>query len=165
MEIMKFLRIQWDRMAAVIAAIVGVVALLLGYFGISGTPHVAAQLPYIISGGMFGLFALGIAGMAWISADLRDEWRELRALRELMEGDRQLGDHAVNDRMAGGANLAAPAWGEEHSRATVTDSSPMDNGDEAQEKITVPETRRSRTRTRPLRATHAVDDAEGNPER
>jgi hypothetical protein len=174
MEIVKFLRIQWDRMAAVIAAIVGVVALVVGYFGISGTPHVAAQLPYIISGGMFGLFALGIAGMAWISADLRDEWRELRGLRELIEEERPLAQHGISERPASGTNPAAPAWSEPPSRATGPESSsPMDtptntrigNGDEAQPKLTVPETRRSRTRTRPLRASQTVDDAERTPER
>jgi hypothetical protein len=161
MEIVKFLRIQWDRLTAVVAAIVGVVALLLGYFGISGTPHVAAQLPYIISGGMFGLFALGIAGMAWISADLRDEWRELRALRELMQGD---AEHGANGRTTGFANSGAPPWSDEHSRPPVPDSSLIDNSGEVQEKVTVSEARRPRTRTRPLRATQAVDDAGRTPE-
>jgi hypothetical protein len=43
-------------------------------------------MPYIASGGLLGLFLLGVAGVLWISADLRDDWRETRLLRlELRE--------------------------------------------------------------------------------
>jgi hypothetical protein len=87
MEIMKYLRAQWDRAIGVGALVIGIVALVLGYFGVSNTPHVAAQLPYFISGGLFGIFMLGVACMTWLSADLRDEWRELRAIRQLLEPD------------------------------------------------------------------------------
>jgi hypothetical protein len=85
MDLLKLLRLQWDRSLAIGAAAVGLLALILGYFGTSGTPHVAEQLPYFISGGLFGIFCLTIAAIAWISADLRDEWRELRGLRELLD--------------------------------------------------------------------------------
>lgn len=81
MDIVNFLRAQWDRSLAVAAVLLAGLALLMGYLGISGTPHVAAQLPYFISGGLFGIFMLTIAATLWVSADLRDEWRELRALR------------------------------------------------------------------------------------
>src|ERR1700724_2730763 len=101
MEIMRFFRLQWDRTAAVIAAVVGVIALLLGYLGISGTPHVAEQLPYIISGGLFGIFLLGVGGMLWVSADLRDEWREVHAIRDALEranlGAAEVGSHVAPD--------------------------------------------------------------------
>jgi len=42
---------------------VGVVSMLLGYAGVSGTSLVAKQLPYVISGGVFGvaLIAVGAA--------------------------------------------------------------------------------------------------------
>lgn len=81
MDIVNFLRAQWDRSLAVVAVLFAGLALLMGYLGVSGTPHVAAQLPYFISGGLFGIFMLTIAATLWVSADLRDEWRELRALR------------------------------------------------------------------------------------
>jgi hypothetical protein len=80
-ELQRFLRVQWDRATAIIAVIVGIIAILIGYWGVSGTSYVAAQLPYFVSGGLVGLFFLGLGGVAWISADLRDEWRELRSLR------------------------------------------------------------------------------------
>lgn len=87
MDLLNLLRLQWDRAIAVIAGVVGLIALVLGYFGSSGTPHVAEQLPYFISGGLFGIFSLAVAATAWISADLRDEWRELRAVRGLLEDE------------------------------------------------------------------------------
>lgn len=87
MEILKVLRVQWDRGLAVGAALGGLIVLLCGYIGISGTPHVAYQLPYLISCGAFGIFLLGIAAVSWISADLRDEWYELQTMRGLLEED------------------------------------------------------------------------------
>lgn len=85
MNPMTFLRLQWDRVGAWVCIAGGALALLLGYVGISGTPHVASQLPYVISGGIFGLFLLGLGGILWISADLRDEWRELRGIRDSLD--------------------------------------------------------------------------------
>ncbi|HEY4409678.1 MAG TPA: hypothetical protein VGO87_07335 [Acidimicrobiia bacterium] len=80
----SWLRVQWDRVGAVGAALVGLAALALGWVGVSGTPHIAEQLPYFISGGLVALFFLGLAVALWLSADLRDEWRELRALRLIL---------------------------------------------------------------------------------
>jgi hypothetical protein len=55
---------------ALVAAVVGAVALLIGYFGVSGTLDPAKQLPYLISGGIGGLFLLGVAAALLFSADL-----------------------------------------------------------------------------------------------
>ena len=74
---MKWLRFQWDRALAVAAFAAGAIALLLGWLGISGLTNTAAQMPYVVSGAVFGLFCLGIGATFWLSADLRDEWRKL----------------------------------------------------------------------------------------
>lgn len=84
MEILNFVRTWWDRLAAWAAIGIGLLALLLGYLGVSDTPYVAKQLPYFISGGLFGIFMLGLGALLWISADLRDEWREIREVRSLL---------------------------------------------------------------------------------
>ncbi|MDQ2649370.1 MAG: hypothetical protein M3Z03_07440 [Actinomycetota bacterium] len=55
---------------ALVAGICGAVALLIGYFGVSGTLDPAKQLPYLISGGVGGLFLLGVAAALLFSADL-----------------------------------------------------------------------------------------------
>jgi hypothetical protein len=105
MDLLKLLRLQWDRAIAIGAAILGLIALVLGYFGTSGTPHVANQMPYMISGGLFGIFCLTIAAVAWISADLRDEWRELRSLRDLV--DEEMRSRRGRDGRERAAGLAA----------------------------------------------------------
>ena len=77
---MRYLRNQWDRVGAWLCVVGGAVALLFGYLGVSGTLDTGEQLPYIVSGGMLGLFLLGLGAMLWLSADLRDEWRKLDAI-------------------------------------------------------------------------------------
>lgn len=77
MEFLKWARYHWDRVAAGGLAALGVLTLLLGYIGVSATVYPAEQLPYMISGGILGLFFLGSAGILYLSADMRDEWRKL----------------------------------------------------------------------------------------
>lgn len=86
MDLMKYLRNQWDRVGAWLCVIAGALALLIGYLGVSATLDTGEQLPYVVSGGMFGLFLLGLGALLWLSADLRDEWRKLDAIdRHLLE--------------------------------------------------------------------------------
>ena len=77
MELLTWLRIQWDRAAAAAALIAGCLMLVYGWFRVSDTPFVAEQIAYVISAGLGGVFLLGVAGALWVSADLRDEWRKL----------------------------------------------------------------------------------------
>jgi hypothetical protein len=77
-----YLKAQWDRAIAIGCLVIAAIVLINGYVGISNTPHVAEQLPYFISAGALGVVLCAVAGMMWVSADLRDEWRELRSLRK-----------------------------------------------------------------------------------
>ena len=87
MRLRDFLRNQWDRVGAVLCVVGGAVALFVGWLGVSGTLDTGKQLPYVVSGAMFGLFLLGIGALLWLSADLRDEWRKLDSIeRHLDEG-------------------------------------------------------------------------------
>lgn len=88
MDILTFVRAQWDRVLAVGAFAAAIITLVVGWVGISGTPHVAEQLPYVISCGIGGLVYITVAATLWLSADLRDEWRELRILRLAREAER-----------------------------------------------------------------------------
>lgn len=98
MGILNWVRVQWDRAAAIAAAVVGLLALLFGWIGVSGEPLVVKQVPYIVSGALLGVFMVGIAAVLWLSADLRDEWRELRGLRLELREQRA----AMNHEPAGG---------------------------------------------------------------
>ena len=59
-------------------------ALLLGWIGVSGEAFPAKQLPYLISGGIAGVFILGVGALCWLSADLRDEWTKLDRIEEAL---------------------------------------------------------------------------------
>jgi hypothetical protein len=85
-DVVKYTRNQWDRIGAWLCVIGGAVALLVGYLGVSDTLNTGEQLPYVVSGGMLGLFLLGLGALLWLSADLRDEWRKLDAIdRHIVE--------------------------------------------------------------------------------
>ena len=77
MDIVKYTRNQWDRIGAWLCVIAGAICLIVGYAGVSGTLDTGKQLPYVVSGGLVGLFLLGLGALLWLSADLRDEWRKL----------------------------------------------------------------------------------------
>ena len=85
MGLVSFLKLHWDRVAAVVATIAGAVALIIGWNGMSESPFAAGQIPYLLSGGIGGIFLLGLAGLLWLSADLRDEWAKLDRLEQRLE--------------------------------------------------------------------------------
>lgn len=88
MELIRWVRLQWDRALGVAAMATGVVLLVVGWVKVSGTEFVSEQIPYVVSAGLGGLVALLLGGTLWLSADLRDEWRALDRIDErLSEGD------------------------------------------------------------------------------
>ncbi len=95
MNLVEVLRAQWDeaRCSAVVATFAGAVLLIVGWYHVADTGFVAKQMPYLISEGLGGVFLLGLGGMVWLSADLRDQWRELRGMRRWLEstGDEPIG--------------------------------------------------------------------------
>jgi hypothetical protein len=59
-------------MASGLSIVVGAIILVAGYSGIRGEPDVALQLPYILSGGIGGLFLLGAGVGIFLAATLRE---------------------------------------------------------------------------------------------
>lgn len=82
MPIKTFLRQHWDRAAGWGSIALGAIVLLLGWLGVSDTVYPAEQIPYVLSGGVFGLFLCGVGATLLLSADLRDEWHKLDSIEE-----------------------------------------------------------------------------------
>jgi UDP-N-acetylmuramyl pentapeptide phosphotransferase/UDP-N-acetylglucosamine-1-phosphate transferase len=82
MDLKSYLRTQRDRVTAMLLVAGGGLALLLGWIGVSGTALSHEQLPYVVSGGLFGIVLVGLGATLWLSADLRDEWRKLDRLEQ-----------------------------------------------------------------------------------
>ena len=79
-DLVQWVKNQSDRVASWVCIGLGVVCLLAGWVGVSATAFPGEQMPYVVSGGLVGIFLLGLGGVLWLSADLRDEWRELSRL-------------------------------------------------------------------------------------
>lgn len=91
MNIWKYARAQWDRTVAGTLFALGALALVVGWVGVSKEALTALQIPYIVSGGLGGIFFLGLGAVFWLSADLRDEWRKLDALERTVASTRNSG--------------------------------------------------------------------------
>ena len=87
MDLMTWLRAEWDRVLGFGLIALGAVVLVLGYLGVSNSPYVAEQLSYIVSGGLGGLFLLGAGATLLILADLHDEWRKLDRVEAMLSGE------------------------------------------------------------------------------
>ena len=81
---MSFIRAQWDRALGWALIVLGGVAILLGYEGIRESPFVAEQLAYLASGGVGGLWLVGVGSTLLVTANLGDEWRKLDEVKELI---------------------------------------------------------------------------------
>ena len=74
-DLVHWVRNQSDRVASWACIGLGVICLIAGWVGVSATAFPGEQMPYVVSGGLVGIFLLGLGGVLWLSADLRDEWR------------------------------------------------------------------------------------------
>ena len=106
MNLGNWLRLAWDRAAAVALIAAGAVALILGWVGVSGEAFPAKQLPYLISGGIAGVFILGVGTLCWLSADMRDEWTKLDRIETALN---RLADTGLVDADAARATATADA--------------------------------------------------------
>jgi hypothetical protein len=97
---------------ALVAGIVGAVALIVGYFGVSGTLDPAKQLPYLVSGGVGGLFLLGVAAALLFSADLGATRADIARLTDVVSDlSEQIADlqASLDEAPAAASTPAAPS--------------------------------------------------------
>jgi hypothetical protein len=100
MDVMNILKSLGDRVLGWALIALGALLLLLGYLGVRGTAYVVEQLPYVISGGLGGIFLLGLGAMLLLSADLRDQWRALIEIRDEIGRGQVLPDELFVDEPA-----------------------------------------------------------------
>lgn len=79
-ELSALIRAEWDRVVGWGLVAIGGVALLVGLVRIRDAFYVADHLSLLMSGGIGGLFCLGVGATLLITADIRDDWRRLDAV-------------------------------------------------------------------------------------
>jgi len=84
MNLKTLLRANVDRAVALGLVVAGGLLLLLGWIGVSGVALAAEQIPFLISGGLGGMFLVAIGATLWLSADLHDEWSRLDAIESAL---------------------------------------------------------------------------------
>ena len=84
---MSWLRSEWDRVAGWALVALGAVLLIIGWRGVADTAFVADELAFLASGGLGGVFCLGLGVGLLVSADLHDEWRKLDRIEAALRGD------------------------------------------------------------------------------
>lgn len=101
-----------DRTLSLVAAVLlplGLLVIVLGWYGAAHTPYLFEQVPYLISGGLLGLGLVTGAGLlyfgGWVArsagAQQRAAEETLALLREIRDG---LGDRSATSRAANGAS-------------------------------------------------------------
>ena len=121
MEFCRWIRISWDRAAAIAAVVAAGIMLLAAWFRISHTPYPAEQLPLIVSGGIGGVFFVAVGTALWVSADLRDEWNKLDSIDEALH--ELAGSTLVNNDALSNGNGSTQSFDETTKGSTARDAS------------------------------------------
>jgi hypothetical protein len=82
-----FWRWVWDSVRPVLGYVLvalGLIALLVGWYGVSGESIVAKQLPYIASGGLLGVALVALGGRFMLIQDLRRDSSRLDRLETMV---------------------------------------------------------------------------------
>jgi hypothetical protein len=100
----EFVRENARLLIAVGLLVVGIVFVILGWYGAAHTNILTEQIPYLISGGLLGMALIIVAGVMAASAATERENRDLRSdLARAMSGMAPMGSNPD----AAGARLAA----------------------------------------------------------
>jgi hypothetical protein len=114
-----WVRAEWDRVVGFGLILLGAVFLFLGYQGVQESPFLAEGLAYIASGGLGGLFCMGVGVGLLLSADLHDEWHKLDRIEAAIRGEPLPESTAVLEAMAeSGASGGAAAPSGPHPATT-----------------------------------------------
>jgi hypothetical protein len=84
MDFLRWCRNQWERSIALVVIAFGLVAFFLGWWGQRDKGLVTEQIPYVVSGALFGMLLIVIGATVWLSADLHDEWVKLDRVEDAL---------------------------------------------------------------------------------
>jgi hypothetical protein len=114
-----FWRWVWSAVRPVLGwvlAALGGLALLLGWYGVSGEALTAKQLPYLVSGGLTGIGLLILAGVFLATEDVRRQLDRLGEVERKVDALHALFAADISEASAAGASVttvlpvrAAPA--------------------------------------------------------
>jgi hypothetical protein len=111
-DVRAFVRANARVLLAIGLLIVGIVIVLLGWYGAANTNILTEQVPYLISGGLLGMALIIIAAVIGSSASLERDNRELRSdLNRLLS--------TPGSRFASGSLAAAPRARSDDGRVYV----------------------------------------------
>ncbi len=98
---------------AIVAMVAGAIALLLGWYGVSGTFDPGEQMSYLVSGGLGGIFLAGVGAALVSSSNMREATRKIddlqRGIDALTESVADLQRALADGAAAPAAPAAAPA--------------------------------------------------------
>jgi hypothetical protein len=109
--VVSVVRAAWDRVAGYALIAAGLACLVAGYFGVAGSPYIAEELTFVISGGIGGLLLLGAGGTMLLTADLHDEWRKLDRIEAALESSTVAAPPRLPGVVARAVGLAAAGFG------------------------------------------------------
>jgi hypothetical protein len=75
---------RWFLISGIALMIVGLLVIFGGYWGASGTPYVAEQIPYLLSGGLLGLGFIVAGGALFVRYSL-SRYLRFWLIREIYE--------------------------------------------------------------------------------
>jgi hypothetical protein len=85
MDLMRFLRAEWDRLAGYAFVLAGAVALVFGFIGVRNAADVIDEISYVVTGGIGAIFLLGVGATLLLSADLHDDFRKLHRVEDKLD--------------------------------------------------------------------------------
>jgi hypothetical protein len=85
MDLGRFLRAEWDRLAGYGFLVAGAVALVFGFVGVRTSADVIDEISYLVTGGIGAVFLLGVGATLLLSADLHDDFRKLHRVEEKLD--------------------------------------------------------------------------------
>src|SRR5581483_4705770 len=129
MELRRFLRAEWDRLAGYAFVLAGALALVFVFVGVRHAADVIDEISYLVTGGIGGIFLLGVGATLLLSADLHDDFRKLHRVEEKLDRiQRALAERhpdlvvdvrPVDPADPGGNGVTAPAPGTQEGPAPV----------------------------------------------